>query len=129
MTVNPQRVILTLDADGALQTHEFDDEYADWDLGSKISPAHPNTSIAAVYDGRMLCVYYQDEGAKLRASVSEGYMKQWKAGEKPLVDVKAVAGTGLSATMQGDKVSLFYANEDFSIHQMVYNGKDWIGEH
>ncbi|KAF2268879.1 hypothetical protein CC78DRAFT_330618 [Lojkania enalia] len=120
-----KRAIFSLDSVSMLQTHEFDDEFADWEVGSKISAAHPQTSIAAVYDGQMLRVYYQDPEGNLRESVSGGYMEPWKPAEKPLPDVKVVPGTGLSATIIGGRVSLFYGNQDFSIHQLLYDNNDW----
>jgi len=121
------KIIFCLNKDNMLQNYEFDDDDGVWSLGTLHqlrALAHPDTKLAALYDGASLQLFYQDPTGAIQQVSSPGFASSWTPKE-PLSTARPIIGTCLFALKSTEYMRLFYGHEGSSIHQQVYEDSRW----
>jgi len=121
-----QCIIFSVNGDGVLQDHQINKQYK-WEKGGIDSlGVHPRQDAAftAIYGIGKVRLYIQDDTGMLHELVLDESSKQWQR-SATLQGTKAAGGEGISAVGSEGEVAVFYAHEDFSIHQALFKGGHW----
>ncbi|KAF2464377.1 uncharacterized protein BDR25DRAFT_319246 [Lindgomyces ingoldianus] len=112
--------------DGVIQDHHINDDFV-WGTGSlatlKVSP-RKTAGFTAIYGMGSVRLYIQNSSGELQELIMDGATKKWQQ-PRTLEGTKAMEGEAISAVGTENEVAVFYANEDKSVHQVVYRNGAW----
>lgn len=124
-----QRIVVALNAVDVLQDYEYSEDDGEWTPGKLADlnlKAYHATKLAIATNGEVFHVYFQNTAGVLEEVVFDSAGKWNSRGN--LSVAKPIMAASISAVAADGVVHVWYAHQDKSIHQAVYENSNWSGE-